>query len=99
MDEREYTEMKRQYRSQMEQAQARIAEFEREKSVHEKETSQNPWLVACRPFADETGLTEELAHALLERVEVDSDNHISITLRYRDEYKALAGLLGLETAI
>ena len=33
------------------------------------------------------------AHALIDCVEVDADNRISITLRYRDEYRALLQLL------
>ena len=37
-----------------------------------------------------------MAHALIERVEVDAENHVSITLRYRDEYRALLQLLETE---
>lgn len=37
-----------------------------------------------------------MAHALIDRVEVDADNRISITLRYRDEYRALLRLLEAE---
>ena len=34
-----------------------------------------------------------MAHTLIERVEVDAENNVSITLRYRDEYRALLQLL------
>ena len=34
-----------------------------------------------------------MAHALIKRVEVDAENNVSITLRYRDEYSALLQLL------
>ena len=37
-----------------------------------------------------------MAHALIDRVEVDADNHISIALRYRDEYRSLLQLLAAE---
>ena len=37
-----------------------------------------------------------MAHALIERVEIDADNHIKIALRYRDEYNALVQLLAAE---
>ena len=48
----------------------------------------------------ETGLTEELAHTLIERVEVYSDNRVEITLKYQDEYQALKRLLdGAEGAV
>ena len=33
---------------------------------------------------------------LIDRVEVDADNRIYITLRYRDEYRALLRLLEAE---
>ena len=54
---------------------------------------ENPWLTACGKFKEETALTEVMAHALIERVEIDAENRISITLRYRDEYSALLRLL------
>lgn len=93
MDEREYTEMKRQYRAEMEQAQTRLDEFTQRQKMQSKQTIQNPWLQARAAFAGETELTEEMAHALIERVEVDTNNNISITLRYRDEFQALVSLL------
>ena len=37
--------------------------------------------------------SEEMAHALIERIEIDADSHVSVTLRFRDEYRALIGLL------
>ena len=37
-----------------------------------------------------------MAHALIERVEVDAENHVSVILRYRDEYRALLQLLKAE---
>ena len=93
MDEWEYTEMKRQYRSQMEQAQARLDELEQQKASRARQTTRNLWLTACSHFADETGLTEEIAHALIQRVEVDASGYISITLRYQDEFQNLVSIL------
>ena len=34
-----------------------------------------------------------MAHALIERIEIDRDSHVFITLRFRDEYGALLRLL------
>ncbi len=93
MDEWEYTEMKRQYRSQMEQAQARLDELEQQKASRARQTTRNLWLTACSHFADETGLTEEITHALIQRVEVDASGYISITLRYQDEFQNLVSIL------
>lgn len=93
MTEREYTEMKRQYRSDMERAQTRLNELEQRQKEERQQTTENPWLTACGKFKEETALTEVMAHALIERVEIDAENRISITLRYRDEYSALLRLL------
>lgn len=96
MTEREYTEMKRQYRADMDRAQARLDELERHQRERRRQATENPWLTACGQFKEEQALTEAMAHALIERVEVDAENHVSITLRYRDEYRALLQLLEAE---
>lgn len=96
MTEREYTEMKRQYRSDMERAKARLEALEQQQKESRRQTTENPWLTACGQFKEEQALTGDMVHALIERVEVDAKNNVSITLRYRDEYRALLQLL--ETA-
>ena len=96
MTEREYLELKAQYRADMDKAQAHLKELEAQKQEYDAQTVKNPWLAVCGRFQQETELTEGLAHALIERVEVDSENHISITLRYQDEYRALCRLLDAE---
>lgn len=96
MTEREYTEMKRKYRSDVERAQARLGALEQQKKAEQRQTTENPWLIACSQHRDETELTEEMAHALIERVEVNAEKHVNITLRYRDEYHALLQLLTAE---
>ena len=54
---------------------------------------ENPWLKACTPFSGVTGITEEIAHALISRVEISADNSIAVNLRWQDEYRMLTGLL------
>jgi len=93
MTEREYTEMKRQYRSDMERAQVRLDELEQQQRERRQQTTENPWLAVCGQFKEEQALTEAMAHALIERVEIDAEDHVSITLRYQDEYRALLQLL------
>lgn len=93
MTEQEYTEMKRQYRADMERARARLEELEARRREERQQTTDNPWLAACGRFREEKELTEEMAHALIDRVDIDGDDRISITLRYRDEYHALLRLL------
>ena len=95
MDEREYTELRNQYRAEMEQAQAEIANLERQQSERKQQTSDNPWLKNFGQFRGQMELTDELAHALIERVEVYSDDRVEIILKYQDEYQELAQLLGI----
>ena len=100
MDEREYTELRNQYRAEMEQVQAEIAKLERQQAEQKRQASDNPWLKTFGQFCGQMELTDELAHALIERVEVYSDNRVEITLKYRDEYLALKRLLdGAEEAV
>ena len=96
MDEREYTELRRQYRADGAAAQERLDALERQQQENQRQTIENPWLATCERFRADTELTEDMAHALIDRVEVDADNHISITLRYRDEYRSLLRLLMAE---
>ncbi len=96
MTEQEYTEMKRKYRADMERAKARLAELEQRKQDRRSQTTQNIWLATYSRFRDETELTEEMTHALLERVEIGAGRQISVTLRYQDEYHALAEFLNAE---
>lgn len=93
MTEREYREMKQRYREDMEQARARLDDVEKRRQTILQQTADNPWLTTFGQFQGETELTEEMAHALIERVEIDSDKHFSIVLRYRDEYRTLALIL------
>ena len=96
LTEREYTEMKQRYRSDMDRAKARLEALEQQQKESRRQTTENPWLTTCGQYRQETELTEAMAHALIERVEIDSKNHVSITLRYRDEYRALLQLLEAE---
>ena len=96
MDEQEYTELRRQYRAEGVAAQERLEALERQRQGERRQTVENPWLTTCKRFRADTELTEDMAHALIDRVEVDADNHISITLRYRDEYRSLLQLLATE---
>ncbi len=93
MSEREYMELRERYRADMEQARARIASLEQRQQTERRKVSENPWLLGCRRFREEPALTEEMAHALVERIEIDAESHVSITLRYEDACQALIQLL------
>lgn len=96
MDEQEYTELRRQYRAEGVVAQERLEALERQRQDERRQTVENPWLTTCGRFRADTELTEDMAHALIDRVEVEADNRISLTLRYRDEYRSLLQLLVAE---
>ncbi len=93
MTEWEYTEMRAQYRADMEKARARLEELKRQRQTEERQAAKNPWLATCGRFRAETELTADMSHALIGRVEIGTENQVSITLRYRDEYSALIRLL------
>lgn len=93
MTESEYMEMKLRYREDMKKARAKLDDVEQRRQAVLRQTTHNPWLDAYGQFQGETGLTEEMTHALIERVEIDAENHVFITLRYRDEYNALVRIL------
>ena len=96
LTEREYTELRQQYQADGEAAEKRLEALERQRQDERQQTVENPWLTTCGRFRADTELTEDMAHALIDRVEVDADNRIYITLRYRDEYRALLRLLEAE---
>jgi len=93
MTEEEYTELRGRYKRDIENAKTRLAAIEHQRQSELKKTADNPWLITCEQYAGELELTEEMAHALIERVEIDADSHVSVTLRFRDEYRALIVLL------
>lgn len=94
-----YAEMKRQYQSEAERAQAQVVQLEQQTADISAQTSSNPWLQNFTQFAGETELTEGTAHALIQRIEVDKNENITIHLKYRDEYTKLASLLNSEAAL
>ena len=100
MTEQEYMELKRQYRAEMEQAQASLELLLQQQKALAQQVEENPWLKAFRHFDKAAELNAEMTHALIERVEIDSDRHIHLTLKYRDAFKALMETLqaaGMET--
>lgn len=93
MSEDEYMDLRHRYKQDMKSAGERLAALEQQKQSELKKTEDNPWIITCEQFESETELTEEMAHALIERVEIDADDRVSVALRFRDEYHALVHLL------
>lgn len=93
MSEDEYMELRSRYKRDIKKAEERLAALEQQKQSEQKKTGDNPWVITCERYECEAELTEEMAHALIERVEIDADSHVSVALRFRDEYHALAHIL------
>lgn len=96
LTEHEYMQMRREYRVRIEQAEKALETIEEKKRERAARMEENLWLEACEPFISETGITEEMAHALISRVEVSADNSITVRLRWQDEYRMLADFLESE---
>jgi len=93
LTEQEYIRLRQSYRERIRQAETALEAVEEKKKTHTAQTEDNPWLKTNMCFQGEAGLTDEMAHALLERVEIGTDKQVSIKLRYQDEYRRLAELL------
>jgi len=91
--EKEYIEMRDQYRADMMRAQKQLESAAQRLQESKNRAEHNPWLTSFGQYRSETELTDAMAHALIERIEVDAENHVSITLRYQDAYKSLVQML------
>jgi len=93
MAEKEYMEMKGQYKADMARAQEQLENAAQRLQESKDRAEHNPWLTSFGQYRGEAELTDAMAHALIERIEVDAENHVSIVLRYRDAYKSLVHML------
>ena len=78
------------------QAEKTLETMEEKKRARAVRTEENPWLKACAAYRKETGVTEEMAHALISRIEVHADKSISVNFRWEDEFRKLAEALEKE---
>lgn len=89
LTEQEYIEMKNGYRNEIKRTENRLESVRQQLEELRRATVNNSWVESFVSFCNATELTEEMAHALIERVELEGKNGVSITLRYRNEYRAL----------
>lgn len=82
MSEQEYVDLKKQYKADIGRAQARLEAAEKQRQEYQMRAENNPWLTTFGRFQGALDLTDKMAHALVERVEIDAENRISISLRY-----------------
>lgn len=98
ISEREYMSMRERYRKDMEDAQTRLDALEKRRGEERRQTAKNPWTEAFSGFRSGQELTAEMARELVERVEIDAENRVTVTLRYRDGRDALIRRLEGEEA-
>jgi len=79
------------YNAETERLKTRLELARREKAEYtQKSTPTNKWLAAFKRFTDERELTADMAHALIERIEVSERNRVCVTFKFRDEYAVIA---------
>jgi DNA invertase Pin-like site-specific DNA recombinase len=86
----EYQFATEKYAADSERLQERLDAAKRDKSEFaENSTPINKWLAAFARFMDAKELTAEMAHTLIERVEVGNRDCVTITFKFRDEFAAI----------
>jgi hypothetical protein len=90
LDEAEYLFTKAKYEKDVNALRRRLDELSMQKHrLDTMLTPQNPWLAALKKFKKNKAITGEMISELIERVEIFSDQTVSICFRYRDEFESL----------
>ena len=61
----------------------------KEKTIDVEGVRRNPYIVSLKKFSRARVLTREMCIALIDRIEIDEENAITIYPKYRDEFSAL----------
>ena len=97
MTEREYMAMKERYTSEAGDHTTKIAELERQIEAAKDYTTENQFLASFGLIQDAT-ITRELLYALVDKVEITTDNCIEIKFRYKAEFERLNEYLRMEAS-
>ena len=89
----EYLSMKGHYQKRFDDATLRLADLNAQLQQLERYGPSNPMFAVCRTLRNTEGLTEELIHLLVSRIEVHDGNRLDIKLVYQDEVEALLRFL------
>ena len=97
LDEAEYLFTKAKYEKDVIDLRKRLDELSMQKHrLDTMLTPQNPWITALKKFKKNKAVTGEMISELIERVEILSDQTVSICFRYRDEFESLLGFIKAE---
>lgn len=100
LDEAEYLFTKAKYEKDVTLLRSRLDELSLQKHrLDTMLTPQNPWITALKKFKKNKAITGEMISELIERVEIFSDQSVSICFRYRDEFESLLGFIEAESEV
>lgn len=85
----EYTAMKENYRTLCDECAEHLDTLKRQRKELERYSPVNPMFAEIRKFQSIEGLSEELIHALIARIEVSDNSELHIIFNYQDEFEAL----------
>ena len=85
--------MKGHYQERFDDATLRLTDLDAQLQQLERYGPSNPMFAVCRTLRNTEGLTEELIHLLVSRIEVHDGNRLDIKLVYQDEVEALLRFL------
>lgn len=100
LDEAEYLFTKAKYEKDVTLLRSRLDELSMQKHrLDTMLTPQNPWITALKKFKKNKAITGEMISELIDRVEIFSDQSVSICFRYRDEFESLLGFIEAESEV
>jgi len=65
----------------------------KEKAIDFEEVRRNPYITSIKKFSRARTLTRDMCVALIDRIEIDEENTITICPKYRDEFSALCAMI------
>lgn len=91
----EYLQYQKSYRQQIEDLEQTAEELlERQKCYQKDFLPDEEWVAAVKRFMGKRKLTKEMADAFVERIVLDKEGNVEITLKYDDFLKELLDIAG-----
>lgn len=89
VSDEDYAYIRNRYETQIEEDNERLALLYEQKEKIEQTPVQNKWVTELKQFRENKQFTKEMVAALLERIEIERDNRVTIVLKYESEYETL----------
>lgn len=88
--ESEYVNLKTRYQDEIDALEMKMQALIEKMEYAREFTEDNRYIAVFSQFQGQNVLTDEMAHALIERVEIGTNNEVNIEFRYHDEYSLLS---------